>query len=154
MSVDITVAANGCTDATAELARRPGVRVIEVEQPSKAQALNLGDAAARGFPRIYLDADIEVPAHAMDAFSEVFATVEAPLAAGPRRRIDVAGRPLLVRAYFTINSRLPAFQDGLMGRGMIALSRVRSGQVRGLPDHGRGRSVPGFSVLGIRKDDG
>jgi glycosyltransferase involved in cell wall biosynthesis len=120
--LDITVAANGCTDATAEIARRRGVRVVEIDQANKAIALNAGDAAARGFPRIYLDADIEVPQGAVIAFGQAFAASRSPLAAVPRRRVVVTRRPLAVRAYFAINSRLPAFQNGLFGRGMIALS--------------------------------
>jgi hypothetical protein len=37
--------------------------------------------------------------------------------------MDVVGRPLAVKAYFAINSRLPAFHNGLFGRGMIALAQ-------------------------------
>ena len=120
--LDITVAANGCTDATVEIARQRGVRVIEIDQASKAIALNVADAVALGFPRIYLDADIEVPPDAIAAFVDRFASSRAPLAAVPRRRLDVIGRPRAVRAYLAINSRLPAFKNGLFGRGMIALS--------------------------------
>jgi glycosyltransferase involved in cell wall biosynthesis len=120
--LDITVVANGCTDTTAEVARQRGVRVLEIDQANKAIALNTGDAAARGFPRIYLDADIDVPPRAIAAFCQAFTAAGAPLAAVPRRRVDVAGRSLAVKAYFAINSRLPAFQNGLFGRGMIALS--------------------------------
>ena len=119
--LDITVAANGCTDSTAQIARQRGVRVVEVQEASKAIALNVGDAAARGFPRIYLDADIAVPRGAITAFVQALGAAR-PVAAVPRRRVDVAGRPRAVRAYLAINSRLPAFQNGLVGRGMIALS--------------------------------
>lgn len=119
---NITVVANGCTDRTAEIAREHGVRVVEVEEPSKAVALNVGDQVAQGFPRIYLDADIIVPGHALRRFAGLFAAPEPPLAAVPGRRVDLSRRPLLVKAYFAINTRLPAFQDGLFGRGMIALS--------------------------------
>ncbi|MFD0822895.1 glycosyltransferase family 2 protein, partial [Micromonospora zhanjiangensis] len=46
------------------------------------------------------------------------------LAAVPRRVLDTAGRPLLVRAYYAVNGRLPAFRQALFGRGVIALSRA------------------------------
>jgi glycosyltransferase involved in cell wall biosynthesis len=120
--LDITVVANGCTDTTAELARQRGVRVVEVDQANKALALNAGDAAARGFPRIYLDADIVIPAGAITAFAQVFAATRTALIAVPRRRMDITKRPPAVKAYFAVNSRLPAFQHGVFGRGMIALS--------------------------------
>lgn len=51
-----------------------------------------------------------------------FDSARAALAVVPRRHIDVAGRPWPVRAYFTINERLPVFRHGLFGRGVIALS--------------------------------
>ena len=57
----IVVAANGCTDDTVPRSRRHGVQVVEVRQASKIAALNSGDKAAGAtFPRIYLDADIEL----------------------------------------------------------------------------------------------
>ena len=49
---------------------------------------------------------------------------QPPLAAVPRRALDVAGRPLLVRAYFAVHGRLPLFQRALFGRGVIALSEA------------------------------
>ena len=121
-SLDIVVAANGCSDATVALAVERGVRVVEVDQASKAAALNAGDNAAHGYPRIYLDADIEVPSGAIAIFTEVLSSPDSVLAVVPRRRVDVSARPLLVKAYFAINTRLPAFQQGIFGRGMIGLS--------------------------------
>src|SRR5687768_15276781 len=100
--LDITVVANGCTDTTAEVARQRGVHVLEIDQANKAIALNVGDATARGFPRIYLDADIELPPGAIAAFGHAFAAPTARLAAVPHRRVDVTERPLAVRAYFAI----------------------------------------------------
>ena len=54
--------ANACTDRTAGGARADGVRVIETPVPGKPHALRLGDEACRTFPRIYLDADVELDA--------------------------------------------------------------------------------------------
>jgi glycosyltransferase involved in cell wall biosynthesis len=120
--LDVTVVANGCLDATAEVAAsRPGVRVLDLPEPGKANALNAGDRVAEGFPRVYLDADIVLPPGAVAALA---AALEAgfALAVVPRREFDLSGRPLAVRAFYAINSRLPAYQHGLFGRGVIALS--------------------------------
>lgn len=100
----------------------PGVLVIELPRPSKAAALNAGDAVAQGFPRIYLDADIVLPDHAFASIEAEFDSPNRPLAVVPRRRVDSSGRPWLVRAHASISARHPAFRHGLFGRGTIAVS--------------------------------
>ncbi|MET1044810.1 MAG: glycosyltransferase [Microbacteriaceae bacterium] len=120
--IDVVVSANGCTDRTAAVATRPGVTVIDRPDPGKAGALNAGDQVATGFPRIFLDADILVPPGGLAAVLGRFDQTPAPLVVVPRRRLNTSGRPWPVRAYFSINERLPVFQTGLFGRGMIALS--------------------------------
>jgi glycosyltransferase involved in cell wall biosynthesis len=131
--LDVTVVANGCTDDTAAVARaHPGVRVIELAEASKPAALNAGDAAATGFPRIYLDGDIVLPGAAIRRLA---AAVDATtLAAVPRRRLVLAGRPLLVRGYYAVNARLPVFADGLFGRGAIAVSAAGRDRFDRFPD--------------------
>ncbi len=119
----ITVVANGCTDNTAAVAaRRSGVRVLDRPEPGKVGALNAGDTVAVGFPRVYLDADIVLTTAGLRALAAAVADPTTARAAMPRRAVDVTGRPLLVRAYFAIHSRLPVFREGLVGRGAIALS--------------------------------
>lgn len=122
--VDVVVSANGCTDDTAAVAARPGVTVVDRPEAGKPGALNAGDAVATGFPRIYLDADIVVPPHGVAAVVARFDVLPRPLAVVPRRRVNTTGRPWPVKAYFSINDRLPAFRNGLFGRGMIALSEA------------------------------
>lgn len=119
---DVVVVANGCTDNTAEVARRSGASVIELSAAGKANALSSGDRAARGFPRVYLDADILVPAGVFSAAEAILRRPQSPLAVVPARVLDLGNASVLVRAYFKINSRLPAFETGLFGRGMIILS--------------------------------
>jgi glycosyltransferase involved in cell wall biosynthesis len=120
--VEIVVSANGCTDRTVATATLPGVIVLDRPEAGKAAALNAGDRAATGFPRIYLDADIVVPPGGLAAVLRCLAETPHALAVVPSRRLDTAGRSWPVRAYFSINEKLPAFQSGLFGRGMIALS--------------------------------
>jgi len=64
---DVIVVANACHDRTADIAKSVGVHVIETETPGKAHAIALGDAVARVFPRIYLDADVRLPATSVRA---------------------------------------------------------------------------------------
>ena len=48
--VDVVVVCNGCTDATAEVVRRefPDVRVVEIPQASKSDAVAIGNDVAYG----------------------------------------------------------------------------------------------------------
>ena len=132
--LDITVVANGCTDDTAAVAgQRAGVRVLDLPEPGKAGALNAGEAVTTGFPRLYLDADIVLPHGSLRALAD--ALENGPLAVVPRRRLDLSGRPLAVRGYFAINSRMPAYHNALFGRGAIVLSekgRARFGTFPGM----------------------
>jgi glycosyltransferase involved in cell wall biosynthesis len=133
-SLEIVVSANACTDATAEIARAAGVLVVERPEPGKAAALNAGETLVHAFPRIYLDADIVVPAHAIVELSAALEERPGLLAAVPRRVLGTAGRPWPVRAYFAINERLPAFTDGLFGRGMIVLSEAGRARFERFPE--------------------
>jgi glycosyltransferase involved in cell wall biosynthesis len=132
---EVIVVANGCEDGTASVAaERLGVRVIELPIGNKALALNVGDSAASSFPRIYLDADIMVTSRYVAELKTALEEGSASLAAGPARRLDLSGRPILVRGYYAISSQLPAFRDGLFGRGMIALSENGRRRFGSFPD--------------------
>jgi len=119
---DVTVVANGCTDDTAAVAARPGVRVVDLATAGKAAALNAGDAASVGFPRVYLDADIVLTTAAVRSLAGALGGAAGAATVG--RQLDLTGRPLLVRAYFAVHGRLPVFRDGLFGRGVVALSEA------------------------------
>ena len=60
--LEIVVVANACTDRTEEIARslEPRIKVISTDVPGKCNALNLGEEHLTSFPRIYLDADIQL----------------------------------------------------------------------------------------------
>ncbi|WP_411701299.1 glycosyltransferase family 2 protein [Conyzicola sp.] len=120
--VEVIVVCNGCSDATAEIARGfEGVRVVETPIPSKTTALNLGDLAAGSWPRLYLDADVEIHPGAIAA---VFAALDSDvvLAARPAFRYVTAGASPLVRAYYRARDRLPSAHRSLWGAGAYALN--------------------------------
>jgi glycosyltransferase involved in cell wall biosynthesis len=119
---EVVVVPNGCTDDTAGVARRCGATVVELAEPSKAAALNAGDAAAKSFPRLYVDADVVLDPGSVPEL--LAALVGGALVAVPRRRMDLHGRPWPVRAYYSIHADLPATHNGLYGRGVIALTEA------------------------------
>ncbi|AEV84002.1 glycosyltransferase [Actinoplanes sp. SE50] len=128
---DVTVVANGCTDDTAAVARSRGVRVIELPEPGKPGALNAADEVAAGFPRVYLDADIMLTTSGLRDLAAACASTPAATA---RRELDLSGRPLPVRAYFSVHRHLPALRTGLFGRGVIALSGSGRARFTRFPD--------------------
>ena len=131
--LEVVVSANGCTDRTAEVAAGYHVIVVDRAQPGKPAALNAAEQVTTSFPRVYLDADIVLPLDAIERVVTVLEESPGALAAVPRRLVATDGRPLLVRAYFAINERLPAFRDGLFGRGMITLSEAGRARFREFP---------------------
>lgn len=100
MPVRLVYVCNGCSDGSADLARRLlGGRgaVIELARPGKPGALNVGDVAAGDvFPRFYLDADV-LPAP--DAFHILAAALNAGQAdlVAPEIRFDTQDMGLPAR---------------------------------------------------------
>jgi hypothetical protein len=131
---DIVVVANGCTDATAEVAAGFGapVRVVSTAIPSKREALRLGDQAASGFPRLYVDADVELGTEDARRLCRAVA-VPGVLAAAPQRDIELAGSGWPVRSYYRVWTRLPEVRHGLFGRGVLAVSEAGHRRVAALP---------------------
>lgn len=133
---DIVVVCNGCTDDTARIAaeRGPRVRVVEIPTPSKHTALRTGDEHARGFPRLYVDADVVIAGADVRALTEPLDDVSSGiLATAPERRIPLAGCAWRVRAYYQVWQRLPAVREGLFGRGVIAVSKAGHARIAALP---------------------
>ena len=131
---DVIVVPNGCSDATAELAGTvEGVRVIESPRPGKVNALHVGDAACRTFPRIYLDADVELTA---DSVRALVAAAGRPgvLACAPAMRLDLTGVRWLARRTHTVHDRLVAPNRALAGVGVYVLTEAGHGRVFPIPD--------------------
>ncbi|MFF4546709.1 glycosyltransferase [Streptomyces sp. NPDC001406] len=133
---DIVVVCNGCTDDTARIAaaRGPGVRVVEIPVPSKHTALRTGDDHARGFPRVYVDADIVIAGADVRALTAPLTDdTSGILATAPERQIPLDACVWRVRAYYRVWQQLPAVREGLFGRGVIAVSKAGHDRIAALP---------------------
>lgn len=133
--LDVVVVCNGCTDDTASLARSIGdpVRVIETPVPSKTRAMNLGDQAAKTYPRVYLDSDVLLSIEDLRAVVEPLKS-RGLEACAPRMRFELKDSPWVVRAFHDVWSALPQVDGGLGGRGVYALSKEGHDRFGEFPD--------------------
>jgi glycosyltransferase involved in cell wall biosynthesis len=123
--LEVIVVANGCRDATAEVARSfagriPGLQVLERTEGSKPAALTAGDAAASGDVRAYLDADCVISKGVLAALALALAQAE-PTYAGATPVIPRARSPL-TRAYARFWQTLPFARSTAPGYGLYAVN--------------------------------
>jgi glycosyltransferase involved in cell wall biosynthesis len=126
--IELAVVCNGCSDDTAAIARRhlgaEGLRhhrVLELPTASKPAALRLADSVLRAFPRLYVDADVELSTRAA---LDVAAALERSgvLAARPNVATDVNGARALARRYARARARLDLSRDHVWGAGVYGVS--------------------------------
>ncbi|MFM6850613.1 MAG: glycosyltransferase [Terrabacter sp.] len=131
----VVVAANGCADRTVEVARGfSGVHVLDLPEPGKTGALNAADEVLTQWPRLYLDADIEIsPASVQDVFG-VLALADAPLAARPAVCIDTSRSSWVVRRHYAARARLATGSRSLWGAGAYALTEQGHARLGVFPD--------------------
>ena len=129
---EIVVVCNGCTDSTAEIARAYDfVKVIEVEKPSKVNAINVGESHLNHFPRIYLDADLIISGEDITRMVAAF-DQEGVFAIAPKMLIDERHSSWFVKAYHKIWQMLPYYANRL--GGAFALSEQGRKRFSEFPD--------------------
>ncbi|MFD1243246.1 WecB/TagA/CpsF family glycosyltransferase [Arthrobacter ulcerisalmonis] len=132
--LEVIVACNACTDATAAIAKRyPGVQVLELAEASKVAALNAADQAATVWPRLYLDADIEIRPAALATLFSTLSNGDA-LAARPEFVYDSKGAHWLVSSYYRARFRMPSQRAHLWGAGAYAVSSEGHSRLGSFPD--------------------
>jgi glycosyltransferase involved in cell wall biosynthesis len=131
---DVIVVPNACADRTAEVARAvPGVRVLETSVPGKVNALRVGDAECRTFPRVYLDADVELTG---DAVRALVAAAGRPgvLACAPVPELDLAGVGIVAKRMHRVHEQMVAPGRALAGVGVYVLTKEGHARVFPMPD--------------------
>lgn len=137
--VTVIVAANGCTDATVQIAtgyaegfRNRGwhLRVMDISRGNKIGALNMADAeAVPGAARIYLDADVVMSPPLLAQMAGALSADHAVYVSGTPQVTPPASR--LTAAYARLWLRLPFLESGAPGFGLFgvnAVARARWGQ--------------------------
>ncbi|SDW22400.1 glycosyltransferase family 2 protein [Roseicitreum antarcticum] len=142
MGVAVIVAANGCSDATVQIAgtfadrfksRGWNLSVLDIARGNKIGALNAADTAtATGSALIYLDADVIVSPPLLAQMAAVLRT-DAPVYAG--------GTPLvtppesrLTTAYARLWLRLPFHDSGAPGFGLFGVNVAGRARWGAFPD--------------------
>ncbi|WP_226666428.1 hypothetical protein [Microbulbifer aggregans] len=121
----VTVACNGCSDNTVSIVRDsfPLVHCLDIERAGKTCALNEAEATGLGFPRIYVDADVNIGRASLVQLIEVCDGTSEPLVVAPRGLLDTAHSSRLVRAYYRAWKKTRFFSEYGYGAGVYALNR-------------------------------
>jgi GT2 family glycosyltransferase len=132
--IELIVVCNGCTDDTADLARTvAGARVVELDVGSKTLALNTGDDLATTWPRLYLDADIDISVEAVLAVLDRLSCGDVP-AARPSFRYGSERASWPVRSYYRARSAMGAHHNALWWAGVYGLSETGHARFGRFPD--------------------
>lgn len=139
--IEIIVAANGCRDGTVEAARQVlpeleargfRTRLLDLETPGKARAMNAAEGLALWGPRLFLDADVTLSDAVMAALAPLLCASEDIYCSGSVR--CAAGRSPVSRLYAHVWSRLPFVVDGVPGVGLYGVSASARRRWHGFPD--------------------
>ncbi len=137
--VEVIVVANGCTDATAEIAHgfsdeaaQRGWRLDVLELPAlgKPGALNAGDAAAQYPARVYLDADVTV---SPGLLAGLWAVLDRPEPAYASGQVHITGKCPTSRRYARLWQRVPFMARGVPGCGVFAVNGAGRARWREFP---------------------
>lgn len=133
--LEVIVVCNGCSDDTAARANAfDSVKVVETPIPSKFRAMALGDEVASYYPRVFVDADIEISGQSIRRMAQTLTSAPHLKAVAPSRKLDLSRSGPLVRAYYRVWQKLPQVDDGLYARGVIAVAATGMSAFRQLPE--------------------
>jgi glycosyltransferase involved in cell wall biosynthesis len=122
--VEVIVVCNCCTDDTAAIAATfPGVQVLSLPVASKVAALNAGDDIASKWPRVYLDADVDLPSVSLRQTLERLSEPYGPLCARPTFTYDTAGATKSVEAYYRARDKMLGTRSAMWGAGIYAVNQ-------------------------------
>ena len=139
--VEVILAANACTDRTAEVAgemreqfdaRGWTLTILEVPEPGKVNALNAADRVATGDALVFLDADVRCDAELLAQLRAALASDRPTYATG---RLQVApAKTWVTRRYARLWVELPFVKGGAVGAGLFSVNRAGRSRWAEFPD--------------------
>lgn len=129
--IQVVVVANGCKDATAEIAlgfkstaedKEWEMTVLDLESGGKSLALNEGDRVALWENRLYMDADIVVDPYLLEQIQYALGAPRPVYVSG--RLVVAPAKSIVTRKYARFWSELPFLQRGVAGAGLFAVNAL------------------------------
>ncbi len=112
----LIVACNGCTDNTADIVTQhyPQVTCLNIDKPSKTNALNEAEKHITTYPIFYLDADTVLQAGAIKKITNVLQEQPQLSLVAPTPIIDTSKSSWPVKQYYKIWLGLPYIKAGVI----------------------------------------
>ncbi|MEQ6248524.1 glycosyltransferase [Sulfitobacter sp. HNIBRBA3233] len=140
-AVEVIVMANGCTDATAEIARGYAgraetrgwaLRVIDLPEGGKIGALNAGDTAATYGAKAFIDADVVVSPPLLAQLAQVLDSDAPRYASGiPNVTVSDGGFSAVYTRFWV---GIPFLTHGVPGFGVFAVNAAGRQRWGAFPD--------------------
>lgn len=120
----VTVVCNGCTDDTEKIVRDefPHVQCCSLSEPSKALAIRHAESLGLGFPRLYLDADIELNAECVQELFSYAQQFDSAALIIPSSTVLDANSSSLVKSFYRHWYKTPYVQQSGYGAGAYLIN--------------------------------
>jgi len=130
----LIVACNGCSDATARIARATAPAATVLDLPARGKSAAINHALERAAPGavIVVDADVPVSPGCIAALAQAVGE-DGVLAASPAVQFDLEHSSWPVRAYMRVFAQHPYLHSGVGGAGVFALSAAGRAALGALP---------------------
>ncbi len=116
----IIVPCNGCTDNTVDIVKQnyPQVICLDIEKPSKTNALNVAEKKAKelgvSYPIFYIDADTQLSENCIKTITQTMQDNDELLLSAPTPIINTDKSSWLVKTYYKVWLQLPYIKEGVI----------------------------------------
>ena len=116
----IIVPCNGCTDDTVDIVKNnfPQVICLDIEKPSKTNALNVAEEKAKElgvtYPIFYIDADTQLSKNCVIKITQAMQRNNELLLTAPTPIINTDKSSWLVKTYYKVWTQLPYIKEGVI----------------------------------------